>query len=343
MVTLKDIAKKAGVTPATVSMALNGKGSISDGTRKRIERIAKEMGYYPSATAKALRTNMSKTLGIIVGSLRNEFFMDIIYAVEEYAAKKGYIIFVCDAERSSEKVVSSLKALAARGVDGILISLGFYPDKAMSGEICRLVDEGIKVLSFTSAIDLDCVPLVEPSESEIYFSVVDDLIALGHRNIGVLTAPEGAWLHDTRFQLIRKALEANGLFDGDLVGYSEMNSEAGEAAACQLLSSKPEITALICCNDLVAVGAIKASGRLGLAIPSDISIIGCDGVPLSQLISPRLTTISMPRHDMGARGCQSIIEMIEDAGTQVPHRTLIGCTLINGETLGKARGQGWQI
>ena len=113
MVTLKDVAKKAGVTPATVSMALNGKGSISDATRKRIEKIVKELGYYPSATAKALRTNRSKTLGIIVGSLRNEFFMDIIYAVEEYASKKGYIIFVCDAERSSEKVVSSLKALAA--------------------------------------------------------------------------------------------------------------------------------------------------------------------------------------------------------------------------------------
>ena len=333
MVTLKDIADKAGVTTATVSMALNGKGSISSDTKKRIEKIAKAMGYSPNATAKALRTNKSKTLGLIVGSLRNEFFMDIIYAVEEYASKHGYIIFVCDAERSSEKVLKSLKALAARGVDGILISLGFYPDKALTGEIKRLVKDGIKVLSFTSAINIDCVPLVEPSESDSYFNIVEKLSSLGHKDVAVITAVEGSWLFNTRYQLVRRALEVSGLFNESLVAYAEMNTESGEETAYSLLSSHPEVTAVITLNDLTAIGTMRAASRLGLSVPDNISIVGCDGVPLSRLVSPKLSTIVMPRYDMGARGCQMMIEMIEDKGVLIPHGTMIACTFQEGETI----------
>ena len=336
MVTIKDIASKAGVTSATVSMVLNGKGAISEATRSRVWKIANELGYYPSATAKALRTNKSKTLGLIVGSLRNEFFMDIIYAVEEYASKKGYIIFVCDAERSSRKVVSSLKALAARGVDGILISLGFYPDEEMNVEIERLVADGIKIVSFTSAISLDCVPLVEPTESECFASLASRLAGLGHRKVGLISAPVGSWLHKTRYRIIRNALEAQGIFDDSLVVYSEMNSEAGEECAYSLLSSRPDVTAVVCSNDLVAVGTIRAAERLGLKVPEDISVAGCDGIHLSKLMYPSLTTVMIPRHDMGVMGCRMIIEMVEDDKASFPHKTFIASRLEEGGTLSQA-------
>lgn len=338
MVTIKDIASKAGVTPATVSMALNGKDSVSSSTRRRIERIAKELGYYPSATAKALRTSKSNTLGLIVGNLKNDFFLDIIYAVEEYASSRDYVIFVCDAERNSEKVVSSLRALAARGVDGILISIGFYPDKALEGEIQRISKEGIRVLSFTSAVSMEGVPLVDQEEVSAINELVDRIASLGHRKVAVISSPVGSWIYNTRFQQrIKRAMETRGIYSDDLVFFSEMNSDAGEACATSVLSKHSDITAFICVNDLIAVGVMKAVRKAGYRIPEDISIVGCDGLLLSSLVSPALTTVRLPRYEMGLAGSKIMIEWLDEGHNSFPDKTLIVSSIIDGETLANAR------
>ena len=337
MVTIKDVAQKAGVTAAAVSMALNGKPSISSETRRKIIRIAKEMGYVPSAAAKALRTNRSNALGLIVGNLENDFFLDIIHAVEEYASGKGYIIFICDAEHSSSKVITSLRALAARGVDGILISLGFYPDGELENEIRRVLDDGIKMLSFSSAVSYEGVPTVRQDELEALFRMTDRIYELGHRNVGIISCQPDSWLHITRVKSMLRALEARGIGREELVVYGDMSTESGMACAMQLLSSHPEITCLMCVNDIVAFGAMKGAGLLGRSIPSDLSITGFDGVAFSKLISPELSTLHVPRYEMGLVGCRNIIGWIEDESTAFPHEIMISSTFVEGETLSGCR------
>ena len=337
MVTIKDVAQKAGVTPATVSMALNGKPSISVKTRRRIERIASQLGYVPSATAKTLRTSRSYTLGLIVGNLTNGFFLDIIYAVEEYASSRGYSIFICDAERSSDKVVSSMKALAARGVDGVIITLGFYPDGKLEEEVRRISSEGIKVLTLTSAAQFDGVPIVRQGETDEAFALVEKVCSLGHRRIGLLSSPRDSWLNRTRVNTMRRALELNGVLDEDLVDYCEMNVNAGQKCAFDLLSRHPEITAVMCVNDQVAIGAMNAARCIGLDIPGEISITGFDGIEMSRIITPHLTTVHIPRYEMGLVGCRNIIEWIENPDARIPGETLISSTFVEGQTLGICR------
>ena len=310
MVTIKDVAAKAGVTAATVSMALNNKPSVSEETRRRIQKIAQEMNYQPSATAKALRTNRSHTLGLIVGSLKNEFFMEIIYAVEEYAASKGYIIFVCDAERSSRKVVSSLRALASRGVDG---------------------------LSFTSAIRFAGMPLVHQNELDLLNSLVDRVVALGHRRIGILSSPEGSWLYNTRLQWMTTLLKSRGVYNPELVWTSPLDLDSGKASAGAILDSHADISVLMCINDMLAVAAVAAALERGIRVPADLSITGIDGINLSRVITPQITTISLPRFEMGSLGCRFLIEWIETGVKNFSEETQIACSFIEGKTLSEAR------
>lgn len=337
MVTIKDVATKAGVTAATVSMALNNKPSVSEETRRRIQKIAQEMNYQPSATAKALRTNRSHTLGLIVGSLKNEFFMEIIYAVEEYAASKGYIIFVCDAERSSRKVVSSLRALASRGVDGILISLGFYPDSEIETELRHTMEQGIKVLSFTSAVRFAGMPLVHQNELDLLSSLVDRVVALGHRRIGILSSPEGSWLYNTRLQWMVTLLKSRGVYNPDLVWTSPLDLDSGKASAGAILDSHADFSVLMCINDMLAVAAVAAALERGIRVPADLSITGIDGIYLSRVITPQITTISLPRFEMGSLGCRFLIEWIETGVKNFSEETQIACSFIEGKTLAEAR------
>ncbi len=337
MVTIKDIAKVVGCTPATVSLALNGKGSISDKMRKKVCKVAQSMDYRPSNAAISLKTKKSYTLGFIAGSLRNEFFTDIISAVEDYAALHGYSILICDGGLSVKKINQSLKTLASRGVDGVFIALGFSLDDEYSKLVKEIMNDGVKVMAFSTAAAVHGVPLLDFDIIKELNSVASRLLTLNHKNVGIISGPVGSWMNSTRFVDTKNVLANFGLFNQKFVANSNMTIEDGKVNAMELLTKHKEITAVIALNDLMAIGALEAAKELGLRVPEDLSVVGIDGISYASIVTPNLTTISIPRQELGRLGAELMIDWIEERREMIPEISSLTSGLIEGKSLGKCR------
>jgi DNA-binding LacI/PurR family transcriptional regulator len=336
MVSIKDVAKEVGVTPATVSMVVNGSTRISKKTSAKVQEVIKKLGYIPSSAAKTLKTHHSHTIGIIVGSLKNEFFMDIIAAVEDVCSSRGYELFVCDAKMSGEQALKSLRALRSRNVDGILLSFGFCVGQEFKATLEDYKTHGLQLLSFTDAVGN--IPLVTYESKDALWNMLEKVYALGHRKFGVLgPRREEAWLNEVRGSIIRKFLLEKDAYDPALVGETMMSIKNGRESALQLLRAHPEITVLICVNDVVAVGALQAAKELCLRVPEDLSITGFDGIPFTQLTTPRITTICTPRYEMGRLGTTVLLDAVDGVREPSDKSEFIPSILMPGESIAGPR------
>ncbi len=336
MVTIKDIAQKLGVTPATVSLTLNGKGRVSEEMRSLIKKTADEMGYTPSLAAVSMRTKQSRTIGVIVGTINNEFFVREIQAISDVASRRGYCLFICDAGKDREKAKENLRALRARGVDGVITSFGFYTGESFSDEIRTCLDNGIRIVTLTTSITMPEVPSVIFSSKEQIECLIDRMVSLGHRHIGCLAAEKGSWLDENRFALMKEVMTEKGVFNEDEVLYFNIfDGRIGEHTEA-LLTSHPEITALIAINDYVAIQAEKMVLRMGYSVPGDISIAGFDGINSTEYLTPSITTIATP-DAIGTRATEKLLDWIENPDGGVPENEIIPCTIRWGESLSVRR------
>ena len=336
MVTIKDIAEKASVTTATVSLALNNKGNISTKTRKRVLKIADEMNYYPSNAAKMLKTNRSKTLGIIVGSLANEFFIEMIHGVESYIAKLGYSLLICDADMNKDKILELTHTLIAKGVDGIIFTFGFYIDSYVVEELEKLAEDGIKMLSFTTAIQTPSIPLISYDQDREIEAIMKRLSRLGHRDIGIIAGEKGSWINDFRFKNTGWCLSPGRIFDSIAIANSPISADESKAATLKMLKDNPEITAIFAVTDIHAAGVMQAAGEMGLKIPEEISVVGCDGISFVSFMTPKLTSIGVPRKEMGQLGAEFLINWIEN-NTTITDELTLPCRIIEGNSVAEAR------
>lgn len=336
MVTIKDIAKRLGVTPATVSLALNGKGRVSSVKRAEIRAVAEEMHYVPSNVAQTMRTKQSKTIGVLVGTIHNEFFVDEISAISDVLSERGYSLFICDAHRNVEIAAKSISALRSRGVDGIITTFGFDANEAMISEIKTCVTNGIKVFTLTTGIDLPEVPLVNFSFRDQFVEVLSNLVENGHRNIGCLTVQKGEWLDTNRFELFQKEMKSLNVFKEEYVYRIDIFKDDAKEVVRHLLLDHPEITAIIGINDYVAIHAMKGILGMGLKIPEDISLVGFDGIEGTQMVTPSITTIKTP-HELGTIIAEKLLDSIEDPNYICPHKFTVPCSIIWGDSIGKAK------
>lgn len=336
MVTIKDVAKEANVSTATVSMVINKKPGISSSTTARVERVIKKLNYIGNANAKSLVTNRSMTLGLVVGSLRNSYFNEIIEAVEVTARRHGYSVFICDAAGSLDLAIESFKALQGRGVDGILISISLEASPAYLEAIANLVANGISVVSLTRMIPEEVVPVVSFLDTENIYELVQRLVSLEHRRIAAIGAPEGSWLNNYRLESYQRVMREWGIYDEDLITYTGLTIEEGRHAARRLLQENPDITAIFCTTDVAAIGAIQAAGELGIKVPEELSVTGCDGIPVGELITPRLTTVATPRTEIGRVATEMIVRLIEDDSVE-SRITLFPCSVSEGASIALAR------
>lgn len=336
LVTIKDIAQKLGVTPATVSLTLNGKGRVSEETRSLIKKAADEMGYTPSLAAVSMRTKLSRTIGVIVGTINNEFFVNEIQAISDVAAERGYCLFICDAGKDREKARENLRALRARGVDGIITSFGFYTGDSFNEEIKSCLENGIRIITLTTSITMSEVPSVIFSSRDQIEIIIDRMVALGHTHIGCLTAEKGSWLDDNRFSLFRDVMIERGVYDENVImHFNIFDGKIGEHTE-KLISSHPEITAVIAINDYVAIQVQKTILSMGYSVPGDISIIGFDGISSTEYLTPTITTIATPKA-IGTRATEKLLDWIESPNEGRPEDETIPCTVKWGESLSKNR------
>jgi LacI family transcriptional regulator len=308
-VTIKDIAREAGVSPQTVSRAINNKGEIRLQTQERILRIAERLGYRPNSIARSLATRRTQNVGLVVSDVSNPFFAGVARGIQDAAHLARYNTFLCNTDENPERERSAIQSLEAQRVDGLILCSSRLSDR----ELIRLADRYQPLVLVNRRIDHPQTGCVLVDDARGAHEAVDYLLQIGHRQVGLLAGPETSHSGRERKRGCYEALQAHGVtLDPTWEIYCPPQVEGGQAAALQLLQRAPELTALFAYNDLVAIGALRACAQLSLEVPRDCSVMGCDDIPLAALVSPALTTVHIPQYDLGQQAMGLLLEMMGD-------------------------------
>lgn len=314
MTTIKDIAKKVGVSVTTVSRALNGYSDVNQNTRNKIIEAAKELNYTPNAVARTLVTKKSKTIGLIVSELnrsssKDNFTFEVLCGINAYTAEADYdmVLFSTDPKKQKNKSYSQL--CMERGVDGAILQ-GIRTDDPY---LIEVLESDIPCVLIDIPIQTQSVGYVTTDNSFGAKNAVEHLIELGHRHIGMVNGHEQAFVSKERLKGYKAALLENGLeFDETMVVDGQFFESNAEEVTYKLLIEHPQITALFCSSDLMAFGAIKAAQRLNLSVPRDLSVVGYDDIILASYVRPRLTTVAQDKYLMGYKAAEMLISMLNE-------------------------------
>lgn len=293
--TIADVAARAGVSTATVSRVLAGLGGAGSETQERILVAAAELGYRPSGIARSLKRRTTRTFGLIVTDIENPFFPQLVRAVEDAARDDGYALLLCNAADDPDREGAYLDLLAERRVDGVVIaasSLGLHHREWLAAAPLPVV-----LVNCTAAgVEL---PSIASDNVEGGRIAARHLLDLGHRRIGVLTAPPRNVDAPDRLAGVREALAAAGAGAGAPVIMADAGVQGGERAMRELLEVAPGTTGVVAYNDLMAIGAMRAVRAAGLRVPGDVSVVGFDDVDLAAYVDPPLTTVAQSTAAMG--------------------------------------------
>lgn len=306
---MADVAREAGVSSMTVSRVINEKGEVSEATRERVLAVIEQLGYRPSGIARGLATRRTGTLGLVVPDVANPFFADVARGVEHGAYAEGYNVFLCNTEEDPERELAVLKSLEEKRVDGLVLC----SSRLDEAELRTVVSRHRKVVLVNRLLEGDRVGSVLIDDETGGRLATGLLIEAGHQAIGYLSGPAVSHSGRQRAKGYRAALEHAGLSaDASWVRHCPPMVAGGQDVAYELLSTHPEISALFCYNDLVAVGALQACSELGRQVPDDVAVVGYDDIPLAALVTPALTTCRVPRYELGSQTVSLLLDQIND-------------------------------
>ena len=336
-ITIKDIAREAGVSAQTVSRAINDKGEIRPETRARILRIADQLGYRPNSVARSLATQRTQNIGLVVPDVSNPFFASVARGIQDAAHQNRYNVFLCNTDENAEREQSAIRSLEAQRVDGILLCSSRLPE----AELLQLANRYQPLVLVNRCVAHPQTGCVLVDDARAMKQAVQYLIDLGHRRIGLLAGPAKSHSGQQRSLGYLQAMHEGGL---DAPASWQIHCPpqviGGRTAARTMLGRAPELTVLVAYNDLVAVGALQACADLNLRVPEDCAILGCDDVMLAALVSPPLTTIRIPTYELGQQAMALLLDMMASQAGQLdtqPPPITISPTLIVRDSVNKPK------
>jgi len=314
--TQSDVARVAGVSRATVSYVLNGQDngriSISEETRLRVQRAIEELSYEPDARAQALSSGETQTIGLIIADLRNPHFSEYAAGVEQEAHSAGYHVLLSSIELDVEYAVNILKGLARRRIDGLILATSFVGvSEEAQKTLAELRSRQFPIVEVPT-VDVEEVDCLVSNYQEATKEVISHLLSLQHRRIGMIYGCAAPELADDRLTPYQEVLATAGLLDPELIARCGPTTEDGYQAALSLLQLPNRPTAVIAINDLLAIGVLRAAADLGLRVPADLSLVGYDDIPIAQYLAPRLTTVSKDAFYLGQEAFKLLLERIHD-------------------------------
>jgi len=317
-VSIKDIAKAAGVSHSTVSRALTDSPLVKAETKARIQRLAQEMGYTPNAIARSLVTQQTRTVGVVVTTITDPFIAEVVQGIEDTAHENDYAVILSSSAAEPDREIAAVEMLRAKRVDSVIVT---------SSRVGALYLEHLERIG---------VPVVlvnnhNEKSGRYTFSVSVDnqhggclatrhLIEGGHRRIAYVSGPADHSDNAGRLAGYRQALDEAGIaFDPALVVLGNGRLDSGERALLALRSLDRPPTAVFCYNDMTAIGLLSAARGAGLSVPEDLALVGFDDIPLAHHINPCLTTIAQPQRDMGRRAMNMALALMisDDSATPV--------------------------
>jgi LacI family transcriptional regulator len=312
-VTLRDIATELGLSITTVSRALCGYGDVAEATRQRVVLAAEEMGYVPDVTARRLQKGRTDTIGVVIPTsgprFSDPYFSELLAGIGNEAARHNFDLLVSTRPPDTEEEEAAYRRMVeGRLVDGLLV----VRTRAQDRRIAYLAGVGFPFVAFGRS-DLDVeFPYVDEDGYRGLELVIQHVLDLGHRQLALILSPQNLMFSVYRRAGAEAVLERHGLSvapEYTLVG--DLTQGGGYEATRKLLSLNPPPTAVIACNDLMALGAISAAQKQGLVVGRDIVITGFDDIPLAEHSHPSLTTVHQPIYDIGRRICDMLIGLIQ--------------------------------
>jgi LacI family transcriptional regulator len=336
-----DVAKRAGVSRATVSYVLNGQTEgrvpISEETRQRVLDAIEELGYQPDARAQALRSGSTKTIALIIPDLRNPHFCEYATGIEEAARASGYHMLLSSTTLNDEYAVEIFKDLSRRRFDGLILASSFILESVEAqATLDQVRKSGLPIVELSDNYGVDAV---SADYREATKEVMEYLLSLGHRRIGLLYGVGGVGGHelaDDRLESYRESLHAANLpIDNELIVECGPTIEDGYQSSMKLLGLTSRPTAIISINDLLSIGALRAAVDSGLQVPRDISFVGFDDISMANYLVPRLTTVTKNALTLGRQAFEILLARIQDP--TLPRQVILGqARLIIRESTGPA-------
>ncbi len=305
---IKQIAKVAGVSVATVSRVLNHPENVAPKTREKIQKIIEETEYKPNWFAQGLNFNRTKTIGLIIPHILKSTYMEIAKGVEDVALQKGYTTFMCNVERNSSIEREYIEQLLIRKVDGIILMFSFLQKE----DLKAMQDEGVPIVMIGEGKDANnfnsvCVDCKAGAKR-----MVRNFIEYGHKTIGILCGSDPEQESLDMLEGYKEALTENGFaVEEKYVKAVDNTIEGGYLGAKKMLIDGPP-RAIFATSDDIAYGAMDAIKDMGMKVPDDVAVAGFGNAKMSNLVEPKLTTVELPFHKMGIYGARLLFDLIED-------------------------------
>jgi len=306
-VNINEIAKRAGVSTATVSRVFNGSNLVREETRQKVLKVAKDLNYKPNPFARGLTKKQTDTIGVILPELVDEFFTEIIRGIDEEAYRENHFLMISSSHSRRNTMETVLEFMSGRRVDGIIIMAPQLGD-----DITPIIERSKRpVVMLNCRIEVNNVACFKIANYQGAVKITEHLIEHGYTKIGIIKGPEGNFDAEERFTGFKDALaEHNIEIRESLIVPGEFSIKSGYYGLLRLMSQNEKPEAIFAANDMMAIGAFEAAKNSNISIPNDLAVVGFDDIFPSRLLSPRLTTVHVPIVELGTKAMRYLIKMI---------------------------------
>jgi len=332
-VTIKDVAKEAGVSPSTVSRVISDSPNISNSTKDKVRSIMKEMGYYPNAIARSLVKQKTRSIGLVMSrptdrALANPFFSGVIQGIAAVAQEKNYSILLTAADNYEDEYEEALKQLKVGRVDGLVLLASRINDDLIK----QLLENNYPFVLIGRSEEFRSIPRVDNDNYMAAYTLVEKLIRSGYKDFSVLAGHKDYVFTGDRLKGVIDALKAHNLnINPDRIEFTDFSFTSAEESAYKILSNfNPDV--LIAFDDLLGMAAVQTAEKLGFSIPEQIGIVGFNDHTLISYFKPSLTTVKIPIVEMGQKAISMLIKMLEDTSYKGEEK-IISTEIIERESL----------
>ena len=324
--TIRDVAKRAQLSVATVSRALNGLANVSDQARERIAAAVNDLGYVPHAGARSLSLARNNAIGVVLPDLHGEFFSEFVRGMDREASRHGYLLLLSNFHGGGDQAANVLRAMRGR-VDGLIVMAPHLVPK----DLASALPNGLPSILINTREGTDHHPAIHLDNAAGVRAVVDHLASLGRKSLVHIAGPASNMDAQERADAFRKAIASHGLHGEVVRGDFEM--ESGAAAISALLAKEARFDAVFAANDNMAIGALEALRDAGLKVPEQVAVVGFDDIPLAQHLG--VTTVRVRISELGERAVERLIEGFakDDSGNAELHAPEL---VVRGTTITKA-------
>ncbi|MGB2869677.1 MAG: LacI family DNA-binding transcriptional regulator [Bacteroidota bacterium] len=328
--TIREVAKKAAVSIATVSRALSDSSLVAEPTRERIRQIAREIRYTPNASARSLSTHKTDTIVLLLPDLFGEFFSEVIRGADQTAQQHSYHLLVSSSHNNREDIESSLHAMRGR-VDGIVLMSPHIDAHTLESSLPR----SLPVVLLNCSVDGQAFDSINIDDYQGAYQVVRHLASHGHKRIAIIKGTSSNLDAEERLLGYRKALtEAGAVVSEELEIPGDFTEQSGQEAIKRLVELTPRPTAIFASNDSMAIGAMSALRSFGIKVPQDMAIAGFDDIPVAQFLKPSLTTARIAIRELGSLAIQTLLNGVKNKNVHSRKQVLLQAAVVVRESCG---------